>query len=158
MKANKNRYANTITYKIDAKEKDYLYVQQSQIEGAGKGLFTAIQIYKNEIICIYKGESLTPEEAVRRAAIGEDRYFINSIEGGIIDSMYTACFAKYANDSIGTCFKINSKISLDENDNICIVATRNIKEQEEIFCSYGKRYWQKYKAELLITKTGFKNN
>ncbi len=158
MKLTKGKYANTITYKIDAKEKDYLYVQASQIGGAGSGLYTAVPIYKNEIICIFKGENLSPKEAEKRVIAGEDRYFINKIEGGILDSMHTACFAKYANDSIGTAFKINSKIALDENDNICIVATRAIREQEEIFCSYGKQYWQKFKTDLLKNNADIRNN
>lgn len=136
-------YANTVTYKIDADEQDYLYVKESQIKAAGKGLFTAIPIYKDEVICLFKGEYLSNEEALKRILIGEDRYFINLLQGGIMDSMHTDCFAKYANDVIGTTFKTNSKISLDEEDNVCIVATRRIREGEEIFCSYGKQYWKK---------------
>jgi hypothetical protein len=142
MKTQEGQYANTVTYTIDADEKDYLYVKKSQIAGAGKGLFTAIPIYKDEVICIFKGEYLSKEEAVKRALIGEDRYFINRVQGGIMDSMHTNCFAKYANDVVGTIHKTNSKIALDEYDNICIVATRRIPEGEEIFCSYGKQYWK----------------
>jgi SET domain-containing protein len=143
MKTQKGTYANTVTYKIDADEQDYLYVKQSQIENAGNGLFTAIPIYKDEVICLFKGEYLSNEEALKRALIGEDRYFINMLQGGIMDSMHTSCFAKYANDVVGTTYKTNSKISLDEHDNVCIVATRRIQEGEEILCSYGKRYWSK---------------
>ena len=32
---------------INALEEDYLYIQQSQIPNSGKGLFTAIKIYKD---------------------------------------------------------------------------------------------------------------
>ncbi|WP_452596663.1 SET domain-containing protein-lysine N-methyltransferase, partial [Pontimicrobium sp. MEBiC01747] len=42
-------------------------------------------------------------------------------------------------------FKNNSKITLDDNNNVCIIATRKIQAEEEIFCSYGKRYWKKHK-------------
>ncbi|HET6227254.1 MAG TPA: SET domain-containing protein [Bacteroidia bacterium] len=136
-------YSNSLTYAIDAAEEDYLFVQQSTIEGAGKGLFTAVDIYKDEVICLYKGEYLSPEESLKRALIGEDRYFINMVEGGVMDSMHVHCFAKYANDVVGSTFKTNAKISLDEHDNVCIVATRKIKAGEEIFCSYGKRYWKR---------------
>jgi len=38
---------NTI---IDADEADYLYVSLSQLPNAGNGLFTAIDIYKDEVI------------------------------------------------------------------------------------------------------------
>jgi hypothetical protein len=142
MKTQEGMYANTVTYKIDADEQDYLYVKKSQVTGGGNGLFTAIPIYKDEVICIFKGEYLSSDEALKRAVIGEDRYFINMLQGGIMDSMHTNCFAKYANDVVGTTYKTNSKISLDEHDNVCIVATRKIMEGEEIFCSYGKRYWK----------------
>jgi len=142
-----NKYSNTITYTIDCPEEDYLYVNGSQIKGAGNGLFTAIKIFKDEIISVFKGEILTSFEIKKRMQNNTDSYFINMVDGRIMDSMNVKCFAKYANDAEGlskSTFKNNSKISLDENDNVCIVATRNIKAGEEIFCSYGKKYWEKY--------------
>jgi SET domain-containing protein len=143
----KNKYSNTTTYPIDCAEEDYLYINESQIEGAGKGLFTAIKIFKDEIISIFKGEVLTAAEIKKRIKKNADAYFINMVDGRIMDSMNTKCFAKYANDAQGiskSMFKNNAVITLDENDNVCIVATKNIKAGEEIFCSYGKQYWEKY--------------
>ena len=133
---------------IDAPESDYLYIQDSQITNAGKGLFTAIDIYPNEIISLFKGEILTDNEAQKRVSEGNDRYFINMLDGSILDSMHVDCFAKYANDAEAFSkleFKNNSKITLDDDDNVCIVATKKIKSQQEIFCSYGARYWKKHK-------------
>ena len=134
--------------KIEAPESDYLYIQDSQIPNAGKGLFTAIDIYPNEIISLFKGEILTDEEAQKRVSEENDRYFINMLDGSILDSMNVDCFAKYANDAEAfskSTFKNNSKITLDDDDNVCIVATKKIKSQQEIFCSYGARYWKKHK-------------
>jgi len=134
--------------KIEAPESDYLYIQDSQIPNAGKGLFTAIDIYPNEIISIFKGEILTDSEAQKRVSEGNDRYFINMLDGSILDSMHVDCFAKYANDAEAFSkleFKNNSKITLDDDDNVCIVATKKIKSQQEIFCSYGVKYWKKHK-------------
>ena len=134
--------------KIEAPESDYLYIQDSQIPNAGKGLFTAIDIYPNEIISLFKGEILTDEEAQKRVSEGNDRYFINMLDGSILDSMNVDCFAKYANDAEAFSkleFKNNSKITLDDDDNVCIVATKKIKSQQEIFCSYGVKYWKKHK-------------
>lgn len=133
---------------IEAPESDYLYIQDSQIPNAGKGLFTAIDIYPNEIISIFKGEILTDSEAQKRVSEGNDRYFINMLDGSILDSMNVDCFAKYANDAEAFSkleFKNNSKITLDDDDNVCIVATKKIKSQQEIFCSYGVKYWKKHK-------------
>ena len=134
--------------KIEAPESDYLYIQDSQIPNAGKGLFTVIDIYPNEIISLFKGEILTNEEAQKRVSEGNDRYFINMLDDSILDSMNVDCFAKYANDAEAFSkleFKNNSKITLDDDDNVCIVATKKIKSQHEIFCSYGGKYWKKHK-------------
>ncbi len=132
---------------IDAKEEDYLYIQKSQIENSGNGLFTAIEIYKEEIISIFKGKIITNNEAESIVKLNEDKYFINLLDGTILDSNTVDCFAKYANDSNGftkSKYKNNSKITLDESNNVCLIATKNIKSNEEIFCSYGKRYWKKH--------------
>ena len=133
---------------INASESDYLYTNPSQITNSGIGLFTAITIYKDEIISIYKGKILTESEAKVKVEKGEDKYFINLLNGTILDSMPTKCFAKYANDATGfskSDFKNNAKIGLDENENVCLIATRKIKQGEEVFCNYGKRYWNKHK-------------
>lgn len=132
---------------IEALDSDYLYIEISQIENAGKGLYTAIDIYKNEIITLFKGEIISNKEAEERATQNKDRYFINLLDGSIMDCMHTNCFAKYANDSEGIAsnnFNNNAKITLDEEDNVCIKATKTISSGEEIFCSYGKSYWKKH--------------
>ena len=141
------KYSNLTTYKIEAKEPDYLYIKESQIPGSGNGLFTAIPIYKDEVIAIFKGKILSDKEAQYRATNGENGYIINMPDGTLLDSMKVKCFAKYANDALGlvkTTYKNNSKITFDENGNVCIVAKRKILVDEEIFCSYGNKYWKKY--------------
>lgn len=140
----------TIKYQpnsIEAPETDYLYVSPSQIPHSGNGLFTAIDIYKDEVISLFKGEVLTNLQAKLRANKGLDQYFISLPNGTMLDSMRVPCFAKYANDANGstdTSFKNSAKIALDENNEVCIVATRHIKVNEEIFCSYGKAYWKRH--------------
>lgn len=132
---------------INASEEDYLYIQTSQIPNSGKGLFTAIKIYKDEVITLFKGKVLNNKEAETIAKAGNDQYFINLLDGTILDSNFVACFAKYANDASGfsaSAFKNNAKIALDEEENVCLIALKNIKAGEEIFCSYGKSYWKKH--------------
>jgi SET domain-containing protein len=134
------------TNTIEASESDYLYTGLSQLPNSGNGLFTAISIYRDEVISLFKGEILTDLQAKLRAKKGNDKYFISMLDGSIMDSMHVECFAKYANDAEGfskSKFKNCAKISLDEDDNVCIIATRNIKMGEEIFCGYGKKYWKK---------------
>ena len=132
---------------IQAEETDYLYIQTSQISNSGNVLFTAITIYKDEIISLFKGEILSDEDAAIRIQNGTDKYFMNLLNGTILDCMTTDCFAKYANDASGfskSDFKNNAKITLDENENVCLMAIRKIKSGEEIFCDYGKNYWKKH--------------
>ena len=147
MKASNSETNYIQTNTIEAQESDYLYIQPSQIELAGNGLYTVIDIYKNEIITLFKGEIITNNEAEKRAQQNKDRYFINLLDGSIMDSMNTDCFAKYANDAEGLStsnYKNNAKITLDDDNNVCIKAIKKIKSGEEIFCSYGKRYWKKH--------------
>ncbi len=129
---------------IDAPETDYLFVKQSQIQNASNGLFTAINIFKDEIIAIYTGEILTNKEANLRAANGNNLYFMSMLNGKILDCMNSNCFAKYANDAGGfnsNKFKNNAKITINQKQQICLVAKQKIKAGEEVFCSYGKYYW-----------------
>ncbi len=138
----------TISYnKIDAKESDYLYVETSQIANAGKGLFTAIDIYKDEMIAVFTGELLNDDQSAARAEKGIDRYFIIMTDRSTLDSMNSECFAKFANDASvnsETTFKNNAKIAIDDNGQVGLIALRRIKGGEEIFCSYGKAYWKKW--------------
>ena len=138
---------------IDANEAAYLYVKTSQLPNAGKGLFSSIDIFKDEVISIFKGETLTDKEAAKRAKNNEDGYFINMLDGTILDSKHVACFAKYANDSQGfkkTAFPYNAEIGLSDDEEVCLIAIKKIKAGEEIFCSYGKKYWQKFKKQHSI--------
>ena len=86
---------------IESKESDYLFIEESNISGAGLGLFTAINIFKDEIISIFKGEVLSQKQAKIRVLKKEDRYFMNLPNGSIFDTSQTDCFAKYANDASG---------------------------------------------------------
>lgn len=110
-------------------------------------MYTAIRIYKDEIISVFKGEILNELEADIRIKNNQDQYFINMLDGTILDSKDVACFAKYANDAAAfgkSEFRNNAKIGLDEDNNVCLIAIKNIKHSEEIFCSYGKKYWKKH--------------
>ncbi len=135
-----------------SEESSYLVVKDSQIPRSGKGLFVSVNIAKGELICLYKGEVLSYEEAEQRAARNEDGYFINLGNGTILDSMPVECFAKYANDAHGpskTTFKSNAEIRLNgSSDTANLVALRDITAGEEIFCSYGRKYWKNQKKKL----------
>ena len=137
-------FSNNFPDLIDVEEVEYLYIDTSLIIGAGKGLFTAITIHKNEIISIYKGELLQEKSANRRIELGQNDFFMNLPNGKILDAKNTDCFAKYANDAKGvqsSSCKNNALITVNHKNQICLVAKVNIKAGSEIFCSYGKAYW-----------------
>jgi uncharacterized protein len=130
-----------------APEADYLYVAPSQIPNAGSGLYTVVDLFKDEIVSYFTGELLTDRQIKTRVDKNEDQYFIARLDGNIMDSMKTKCFAKYANDNKGSAnslFKNNTKIVADDNGEICLQATRKIKAGEEVYTSYGKEYWKKH--------------
>lgn len=139
--------------KIEAPEADYLYIQASQLPNAGKGLYTAITIHKDEVIALFDGEVIDYMEADIRAELGVDQYLISQLDGNIMDSMHVECFAKYANDAQGfikSNFRNNSIITHDDEDHICLIASRKIKAGEEIFCAYGKKYWKKQMERMAL--------
>lgn len=129
--------------KIDAEEEDYLYTKTSQIANAGIGLYTAIKIYKYEIIAIYKGKVLTQTEADFLVKNNQNQYFIVLLNGKILDVNLTNSFAKYANDATNQLvLKNNAIITVNSQNQVCLVATKTIQINQEIFCSYGKHYWK----------------
>ncbi len=137
---------------ISAPEADYLFIQASRIPMAGNGLFTAITIYKEEIIAKFVGEVIDLKEAQKRKAEGKDDYFMNLHDGNTLDCMHTDCFAKYANDVAGTRLKINAFIGMDEHNQVCLIANKTITAGSEIYCSYGKKYWKQRKHYLDVHK------
>src|SRR5690606_14575210 len=111
------------------------------------GLFTKKDIKKDEVICPFNGEILTDRQVALRLNRGEDAYFVETNDDRIMDSMKVNGMAKYANDAQGlgnSGFKNNALITFDDNDDVCLTATRRIKAGEEIFTAYGKEYWDNF--------------
>jgi len=127
---------------VSAPESDYLYVAESRIQQAGKGLFTAVTLFKDEIIAVFIGEVISTAIFETRSKKGEHSYFMNLPNGKTLDCGKTDCFAKYANDVVGTAYKTNAFIGMDEYGNVCLIAAKKINPSSEIYCSYGKAYWE----------------
>ena len=133
-----------------------LIVKQSQIPGAGKGLFTTTPIRKGQKVVEYRGEIIGNKEYWRRVRREEDYYVMELTPHRSIDAMYTKQFkARYANDAAG----IKRVKGLSNNcdyaeygDKVYIESRRDIKAGEEIFVNYTKGYWdsvrwRRYKAK-----------
>jgi hypothetical protein len=125
---------------IDIPEECYLFIRKSSIAGAGDGLFTCIDIFKNEIVSVFKGVIINLKEAEKIKKSGNHQYFMDLPSGRVFDTSNTHCYAKYANDSIGNISKNNAVISMD-GKTVVLVAIKKIKAGSEIFTSYGNKYW-----------------
>lgn len=131
-------------------ESDYLYVKESQLPDSGRGLFTAVTLFKDEEITVFRGDVITEKQIKERVLAEQDKYFIALLNGRILDCMHTECYAKYANDARGytsLTFSNNAKIIINDQNEVCLMAVKKIKAGEEIFCGYGKRYWKKHAME-----------
>lgn len=125
-----------------------LFIHDSIIAGAGKGLFTNAPINKGEIIVEYTGEKITWKECEKRNLALEDLngYFFFVSKTNCIDAINTLdSLGRYANDANGftqiTGIRNNAVFEIRKRKPY-LVAKRKIKAGEEIFVSYGKEYWE----------------
>ncbi len=124
----------------------HLVIKPSGIQDAGLGLFALRDFMKHEYIIEYIGLKWTQEQinaiygdskfdfAPYAIKLGDDGYYVDA-----------ACFrsvAAMANDARSRS-KNNAtfRLSLDA-EQVFVVAKKLIKSGEEIFVSYGAKYWQ----------------
>jgi SET domain-containing protein len=120
-----------------------LEIKESNIPGAGKGLFTTEFIPKGTRIVEYKGRIRTWKDVKNE----DGNYYIFYVtRNRIIDgSNYLKSFARYINDAKGL-KKIkglnNNTEFVRDGLKVFVEATRNIPAGTELFVGYGKEYWQ----------------
>jgi uncharacterized protein len=121
----------------------YLRVKKSLLSGAGKGLFTNVNITKGTRIIEYKGKKRKWIDAKHED--GYNGYLMRVSRSVVIDALPAVhTFGRYANDARGFARMkglTNNTEYVSEGNRCFIEATRNIKAGEEIFVSYGKEYW-----------------
>jgi len=123
-----------------------LYLKESTIPGAGKGLYTDAPIKKGETIIEYKGDILTWNECNKRNEEGKGGYVFYVTRNYCIDAFDTLeAMARYANDAKGhnriKGLHNNSEYVIRNKKKAFVVATKNIKADSEILVSYGTDYW-----------------
>jgi SET domain-containing protein len=125
-----------------------LYVKKSKLAKAGKGLFTSEKILKGEVVCEYEGENLTWKECMKRNDEMEEKgaYFFHITNKNCVDAQHTLwAMGRYANDAAGPSrligLKNNAAYQIIKGKPY-IIASKTIKENEEIFVGYGKAYWE----------------
>ena len=127
----------------------YLFVEESTIPGAGKGLFTSIEIPKGTRIVEYKGRRTTWKEVKNDST----NYYIYTINrNNVIDAQKTlSALARYANDAKGF-VRIkglsNNCVYVNEGNKAFIEAVKNIPAGAEIFVDYTQDYWKVLKENL----------
>jgi hypothetical protein len=137
-----------------------LIVKKSQIPGAGKGLFTSKPYKKDAKIIEYRGELIGWKDYNARVKKNEDGYLFYFNRNKCVDAYHTPQYkARYANDAAGLTrvkgLKNNSHYEI--HDEKCfIVAARDIKAGEEIFCDYTRDYWKCIRHNMSLKKNNRK--
>jgi hypothetical protein len=119
-------YYHTSKFKIE--------IRDSNIKGAGQGVFTAEEIPENTLIDDYLGTY---------QSIPTSRYYFYIKEGvGIDAGNYPRSYMGMINDSFNSNFHNNCTFIIDETKNtVSVESLRHIEAGEELFISYGDSYW-----------------
>jgi SET domain-containing protein len=121
----------------------HLEIKESNIPGAGLGLFTKEFIPKGSRIVQYKGRKRTWKDVKNEDG---NFYIFYVTRNHIIDAQnYKKSFARYINDASGLQkikgLKNNTEFVRDGNK-VFVEATRDIPAGGELFVGYGKEYWE----------------
>lgn len=131
----------------------HLFVADSSIPGAGKGLFTNIDIEKGTRIVEYKGRRTTWKEVKNDSS----NYYIYTINrNNVIDAQKTlSALARYANDARGF-VKVkglsNNCVYVNDDNRAFIEAVKDIPAGAEIFVDYTQDYWKVMKENQRAEK------
>lgn len=127
---------------------DNLVIKKSTIPNSGKGVFTKVDIEKDDIITEYTGEKVSHTVGASRVILAQSDSVVYLNKKYLVDTRTDkTCYATYINDAEGlnkTGAK-NNVYMVRMKGHIFVVAKRDIQKGEELFISYGKLYWQKQK-------------
>lgn len=131
----------------------HLFVKESNIPGAGKGLFTKVDIPKGTRIAEYKGRRTTWNDVKNDST----NYYIYTINrNNVIDAQRTlSALARYANDAKGfTRVKgiTNNCVYVNEGNRAFIESVKNIAAGGELFVDYTQDYWKVLKENIRAEK------
>lgn len=129
------------------KSKMFLEIANSTIPNAGKGLFArkpsapnnAVVFEKGDFIANYDGQVISQEELLRRYNQNTAPYAVSlTKKSGLVED---AALSR----GVGSLLShkprsANVRFSLGRNNRVKIVATRNIKNNQELFVNYGNDY------------------
>ena len=136
-----------------------LYVKESGIPGAGKGLFTKEFIPKGTRIVEYKGKRTVWKEV--KDDDGKNGYLFYINRNNVIDALpATKTLARYANDARGMVRikgVLNNSDYIIDGKKVFIEAKKDIPAKAEILVDYGHEYWQVIRHNLKVDRDALKN-
>ncbi|ETI55966.1 hypothetical protein F441_01407 [Phytophthora nicotianae CJ01A1] len=120
-----------------------LEVRDSNIPGAGKGLFATKFHAQGSTICEYSGVVVPNEVAWKQ----KDKSYLMKLGGGVyVDALNCPdVLARYINDCRGHRGGFNVHfVKRPEDTKADVVAMRDIHPGEELYVNYGRLYWLAY--------------
>mmetsp|Transcript_9829 Transcript_9829/g.16468 ORF Transcript_9829/g.16468 Transcript_9829/m.16468 type:complete len:177 (+) Transcript_9829:45-575(+) len=129
---------------------DSLTVKKTSIDGCDfLGLFAKTAFKQGEIVCVYTGDRLRTAKAIK---LDDKSYLMRLGEQSYVDAMHcTNVVARYINDCINP-VGWNVVFEKYSDGGFALVRSlRYIECSEELFVSYGKRYWLLQKPVALST-------
>lgn len=150
---------STIARRIPATIGNGVFVADSKLLHAGRGLFADKAFYKNDLITEYGGEVIDADEAKRRRAKGVASHIRSLVPMHVcIDGRHVSAArqgeggASFINDSLGK-HAYNCKFVVKQTregvvrtglsvlDRCFVVALCDIRKGDELYVSYGNDYW-----------------
>ena len=123
-----------------------LRIKRSLIPGAGKGVFTKVDIDKDEIITEFTGEKVSHTMGVARFILKQSHSILYLNNTYSLDSYADKdCLATFINDAKGLKripYKRNNVLLVRERGRLFVIAKRKITAGEELYMSYGSGYWR----------------
>lgn len=125
-------------------------IRPSTITGAGNGVFATRDIRKGTVIGEYVGKVL---HGPHPSVLPREVPYVYFTRGGNTIAPYKSCLVRYINDNInvGASKTIGRVVRypqhphnvefVERDENVRVVATADIPEDEELFLSYGPSYW-----------------
>lgn len=111
------------------------------------GLFAGRKFQKGEVVCKYVGNRYRTAEAIR---LMDKSYLMRLGEQSYVDALpHKRVLARYMNDCINPDGWNVEFVKLPEKGYALVVALRDIECFEELYVSYGKRYWMLQKPVKL---------
>ncbi len=135
--------------------KKQLYIKESTIPNAGKGLFTKKPIPKGTRIVEYTGRRTTWKEVKHED--GKNGYIFYINRNNVINALPSKkSLARYANDARGL---VRIKGLLNNSDYVVdglkayIESKKDIPAGGEIFVDYGKDYWKVIRENMKLWRS-----